>query len=272
MDRTLRIAILVSLMTAALAACGGGGSDTASNSTPPTSVAPPASPPASDPTPSPAQTPPVASAPSAPAPAPPAPSAPAPAAPEPAEPAPPTAPVEVPNSAPTISGNPATSLLAGAQYSFTPAASDPDGDALTFSISGKPAWATFSVATGKLSGTAQAGSYPNIVITVTDGAIARSLPAFSITVNTPVTTASLTWVAPSQYTDGTALPLEQLAGYRVYHGSSATTLKPYHDIDGAQLTSYVARDLAPGQHCFAIAAVAVSNVESAMSAPGCKTI
>lgn len=219
MDRKLRIAILVSVMSAALAACGGGGSDTASNS------------------------------------------------------AAPTAPVEVPNAAPAISGTPLTTLLSGAQYSFTPSASDPDGDALTFSITGKPAWATFSVATGKLSGTAQAGTYDGIVITVTDGAIVRSLPAFSITVNTPaVTTASLSWVAPAQYTDGTALPLSQLAGYRVYHGSSATTLKPYHDIEGAQMTSYVARDLAPGQHCFAVVAVAVSNVESALSAPGCKTI
>src|SRR5690606_34913941 len=56
------------------------------------------------------------------------------------------------NSAPTISGNPATTALQGSPYSFTAFASDPDGDALTFSIANRPAWASFS-SSGRLSGT-----------------------------------------------------------------------------------------------------------------------
>ena len=84
---------------------------------------------------------------------------------------------------PTISGTPATSVFAGASYSFTPSAT---GSNLTFSIVNKPAWATFNTATGQLSGTptaANAGIYSGIVISVTDGVnIPASLPAFSITV------------------------------------------------------------------------------------------
>ena len=89
------------------------------------------------------------------------------------------------NGAPTISGTPATTVTVGQAYSFTPTASDPNGQALTFSITNKPSWATFSASTGRLSGTpaaANVGSTSNIVISVTDGAANASLPAFAISV------------------------------------------------------------------------------------------
>ena len=69
---------------------------------------------------------------------------------------------------PTISGTPPTTDVAGNAYSFTPTASGPSGYTLTFSISGKPAWASFNTVTGQLAGTpttANIGSFPNIVIT-----------------------------------------------------------------------------------------------------------
>ena len=106
------------------------------------------------------------------------------------------------NHAPTISGTPANSVLAGQLYSFAPTASDVDSDPLTFSIQGKPAWASFSYASGTLSGTpasTDVGTFSGIVISVTDGKTSTSLPAFSITVTavnhaptisgTPVTVA-----------------------------------------------------------------------------------
>ena len=92
---------------------------------------------------------------------------------------------------PTISGTPTLRVKAGTMYSFTPGAADFAGDAapqtyLTFSIAGKPSvnasWATFNVNTGQLSGIAVKGTYPGIVITVTDGCRTASLPAFTITV------------------------------------------------------------------------------------------
>jgi hypothetical protein len=89
------------------------------------------------------------------------------------------------NRPPVISGTPATSVAEGASYSFTPTASDVDGNSLTYSISNLPAWASFSSSTGTLSGTPgsdSAGSYSNIVISVTDGVASDSLAAFSISV------------------------------------------------------------------------------------------
>jgi Putative Ig domain len=87
---------------------------------------------------------------------------------------------------PTISGNPPTAVNAGTAYSFTPTATDPGGDALTFSIQNQPSWANFNTGTGQLSGTpaaANIGTYADIVISVSNGTLAASLPAFSITVN-----------------------------------------------------------------------------------------
>jgi len=90
------------------------------------------------------------------------------------------------NRPPTISGTAAASVTVGALYSFTPTASDPDGNALTFAIANRPAWAAFDTATGRLSGTATtAGTFSNIAISVSDGSVAVALASFSITVTPP---------------------------------------------------------------------------------------
>jgi hypothetical protein len=108
-------------------------------------------------------------------------------------------------AAPRISGTPATSVIVGQKYSFTPTASDADHNTLTFSVANKPAWAGFNSATGLLAGVPfaqHAGTYSNIVISVTDGTSKVSLPAFAIVVKpnpnlsptitgTPATTAKV---------------------------------------------------------------------------------
>lgn len=87
------------------------------------------------------------------------------------------------NTAPTISGTPSTTATVGTAYSFQPSASDANGDTLAFTIANKPSWASFSTVTGRLSGTpSTTGTYSNIVISVSDGKVTRSLPAFGITV------------------------------------------------------------------------------------------
>jgi len=90
-----------------------------------------------------------------------------------------------PPPAPSIGGTPPTSAKAGNLYTFTPTAADfaHNTATLTFSIVGKPSWATLNTTTGQLSGIAVKGTYPGIVITVTDGCASASLPAFSIRVN-----------------------------------------------------------------------------------------
>lgn len=86
------------------------------------------------------------------------------------------------NRAPVISGTPPTSVIVGTAYSFTPTASDPDGQVLKFNINWKPSWASFSKTTGRLSGTPpRARSWTGLIISVSDGRISRSLPAFTIT-------------------------------------------------------------------------------------------
>lgn len=72
---------------------------------------------------------------------------------------------------PLISSTPSTIAKPNKFYSFTPTASDPYGDELTFSISGKPSWTAFSTTTGILSGIptmADIGFYGPITITVSD--------------------------------------------------------------------------------------------------------
>jgi len=89
------------------------------------------------------------------------------------------------NRPPVISGQPPASVQVGSSYNFAPVASDLDGDALTFSIAGRPAWASFDVRTGRLSGTPQAGdagTHDGIVITVSDGELTSSIGPFGISV------------------------------------------------------------------------------------------
>jgi septal ring-binding cell division protein DamX len=90
------------------------------------------------------------------------------------------------NNAPTISGQPATSVREGALYSFIPKAVDIDPrNKLTFFIANQPVWTSFDINTGALSGTPRTndvGTYENIVILVSDGAATASLPGFAITV------------------------------------------------------------------------------------------
>lgn len=95
------------------------------------------------------------------------------------------------NHAPVISGAPGTSDTAGVYYSFTPTATDADGNTLTYGIVNKPSWAVFNTATGTLSGTPlEAGTFGNIVISVSDGNSTSSLAPFSITVSPSGATAT----------------------------------------------------------------------------------
>jgi len=86
---------------------------------------------------------------------------------------------------PMISGVMPGIAVAGQQFSFQPSASDTDGGALTFAVSGQPAWASFDPKTGRLSGTpahSDIGSQNTVAISVSDGTFLRSLPSSSITV------------------------------------------------------------------------------------------
>jgi hypothetical protein len=93
------------------------------------------------------------------------------------------------NNPPTISGDPPRSVDLGNAYAFMPNAKDPDGDFLTFFISGQPSWAYFDPATGELFGnptdSADVGTTAEITISVSDGQKLASLAPFTVTVVKP---------------------------------------------------------------------------------------
>jgi hypothetical protein len=182
--------------------------------------------------------------------------------------------VSQPNRAPTISGTPGTAVMQGTQYTFTPTASDPDGNTLTFSVTNPPAWATFDTATGRLSGTPgpqHVGATSGIVISVSDGTLSAALPAFTLTVQAVATgSAALSWTPPTQNTDGS--PLTNLAGYKVYWGNMLGNYPNSVALNNPGLTSYVVVNLVPGTYFFVVTAVNSVGTESIFSAPASKTI
>jgi len=178
------------------------------------------------------------------------------------------------NTAPTISGTPLKSINATSAYSFQPTAKDANGDPLTFSITNRPGWASFSASTGKLSGTptvAQVGTYSSIVIKVSDGKASASLPSFAISVTQDSPgAATLTWLPPTQNTDGSVLT--NLSGYRIYYGTSSSALTKTVTLNNAGLSAFVVQNLSPATYYFALKSLTSSGAESKMSQIVSKTV
>jgi hypothetical protein len=172
------------------------------------------------------------------------------------------------SQAPTISGTPGTQAIQDQRYSFRPVATDPDGNALTFTIEGAPSWAAFNSSNGELSGTPTAAlvgqKFSDIRISVSDGAASADLPSFGITVVATATgSATVIWHPPTQNTDGT--PLTDLAGYRVYWGTARDKLTNSVTVDNPGLSSYVLSELTPATWYFALSAVNAAGTESPLS-------
>jgi hypothetical protein len=178
------------------------------------------------------------------------------------------------NRAPVISGTPVTTAVVGQAYSFRPTAQDADGDALTFSIQGKPSWATFDTASGTLygsPGSSNVGTSANIVISVSDGKASASLPAFTVTVSAATqSTVTVRWVPPTTNVDGT--PITGLQGYRVHYGTASGQYSQSVPIASPDITSVVIEGLTPATWYFAVKAISSTGVESAFSSEASKTL
>ena len=178
------------------------------------------------------------------------------------------------NNAPTISGNPMTAIDIGSAYAFTPTASDPDGDELTFSVNNRPSWADFDNTTGELSGQPElvsVGTYPSIEISVSDGTAKTALPIFAISVDQVGTVSTtLSWMPPTQNEDGS--PLMDLAGYKIYWGTIRGQYTHLATIDNPGISSYVVENLSPGIYEFAGTSFNQAGVESAYSDPVTKVL
>ena len=176
----------------------------------------------------------------------------------------------------TISGTPATSVTAGSSYKFQPTAKDSLGKTLSYSVQHAPSWASFSVASGLLSGTptsAQTGSYSGIIVSASDGTASSALPAFTISVNSLAAatgSATLNWVDPTKNTDGT--PLTNMAGVKIYYGTSASNLSQEVTVSGVGLSSYTISNLTAGTWYFGAVAYTTTGMQGAMSTIESKAI
>jgi len=175
-----------------------------------------------------------------------------------------------------MAGSPGSTAVVGQAYSFQPAASDANGDALTFTVANLPSWATFSAQTGRISGTptsAQVGSYGDITVTVSDGKASTTVGPFTITVSAVANasgSATLSWTPPTENSDGTNLG--NLAGYRVMYGRSAANLDQTVSVDNPSINRYVVENLSSGTWYFAVTAVNTAGVTSQLSNTANKTI
>ena len=82
--------------------------------------------------------------------------------------------------------------------------------------------------------------------------------------------ATLSWEAPTTNTNGTALT--DLAGYRIYYGTTAEHLDHIVRITTVGLQTYVIDGLEPGTWYFAVMALAANGTESSLSDIVQKTI
>lgn len=178
------------------------------------------------------------------------------------------------NLPPTISGSPWYAIRRKEQYFFQPSASDPNGDALRFSIDNKPPWAHFNATTGKLTGTPKqedVGEYIEITISVTDGLLRASLPPFSIIVyQSGEESATLSWLPPTENADGSVL--KDLNGYYIYVGQSKDSMHRVIRLRNQGLTRYVVEKLYPATWYFAMSSYNKKGQESKRTRPVSKTI
>lgn len=174
------------------------------------------------------------------------------------------------NRPPAISGAPPPAD-AGEPFVFQLAASDPDGDAVSFRVGSRPSWLSLDIYTGKLSGTPTAADVGASTITVVanDGRGGVSSQSMRIVVRAAKAAArtgkgtgraELSWKAPTRNTDGSPAAIR---GYRIRYGKSEWALSDSIDVP-ASVQRYVVERLEPGTYYFGVQALSARG-ESQLS-------
>ena len=178
------------------------------------------------------------------------------------------------NTAPTITGDAPAKVRVGADYVYQPASNDVDGDALTFTASNLPPWASIDKISGRVTGRpglADVGDYDAITITVADAAHQTHTSEFTITVQGPANgVAELTWGSPVSKVDGS--PLDDLAGYRILYGRAEDELDHSVLLMDPSVTSFQFTTLEEGTWYFTIVGVNANGLEGPATATATKTI
>jgi VCBS repeat-containing protein len=175
------------------------------------------------------------------------------------------------NNPPTIAGTPNSITVPDSQYVFVPDAFDPEGDPLTFSAFGVPAWASFDSMTGTLSGVpseTDIGVYQGILIGVNDGQFTVWMNAFEINVVSATSTVvTLSWLPPTTNTDGS--PLLDLSGFKIYYWDEYvypnTDYSPVVELTNPGLSAHLFELPWPGFWKLAITAYNAEGLESDLS-------
>jgi hypothetical protein len=180
--------------------------------------------------------------------------------------------IEPSNTGPTISGSPSTTAIEGSAYVFQPNVFDADGDKLAFGISNRPSWASFDSSNGRLSGTpavGDAGTYSNILISVSDGLVPTKLPTFNIQVEvaqvqTGAGSFTLRWTEPVSRVDNTALFITEIASFSIHYGTSPGIYPNSIDVDNTAQTLTV-NDLPEGTYYVVMTTIDTDGLESTYS-------
>lgn len=112
------------------------------------------------------------------------------------------------------------------------------------------------VAAGLLSGCSSGGGENAAANTSTTGGAPPPPPPSG------TSSATLTWMPPDSYTDGSALTIR---GYRFYAGPSQDNLSLVEDVRQAGISSHMISGLSSGTWFFAVTAYDLQGIESSFS-------
>ena len=176
-----------------------------------------------------------------------------------------------PNQPPSLTQPPNQSHLVGASPSLQLSATDPDGDALTYSATGLPPGLGVNATSGLISGTiaagAASGSPYTVTATVADGRGGSAQRTFSWTVSLPSPPPTPTGFVATATTVDTALAWNAVggvAGYNIYRAASSTG--PYTKLNPTPITgtSYTDTTAPPTTSSwYRVTAVGTGGTESA---------
>jgi hypothetical protein len=172
-----------------------------------------------------------------------------------------------------ISGPRVDAAVANQRYEFVPEIGDVGTANVTYSVDGKPAWATFDATSGVLSGVpsgADVGSRQRVRVTASTAGASSTHEIDLQVVATADGAAEVALSAPATRTDGSTIG--DLAGYRIYYGKTATRLDHFVDVKDASVPGAQVSGLTPGTWYFVATAYDASGFESETTEVASKTI
>lgn len=100
------------------------------------------------------------------------------------------------------------------------------------------------------------------------GCLMEALPTSDGT----ATVAAISWVAPTTRTDGSPLPLSEIAGFRIYRGTDPNNLILVKDINDPGATDFSVTESQPGTYYYALTTYNIYGLESNFSDVVSKTV